>query len=100
MKKFLFLAACVAALAICATSCYKSVVTPLGDDLASFTKKVDKTTECVGVKNTANDVVFIEPIYDVVYYKMDYIIAAQANDFFIFERTGERVFAGLTLRRV
>jgi predicted small secreted protein len=100
MKKILVIAACVAALAFLATSCYQSVVTPLGDDLASFTKKVDQTTEYVGVKNTANGVVLVEPIYEVVYYKMDYIIAAKANDYAIFERTGERVFGNLHINKV
>ena len=91
--------ACIAVLACCATSCYKSVVTPLGDDLASFTKMVDGT-ERVGVKNMANDVVIVEPDYEVVYYKMDYIIAARFNDFFIFERTGERIFADIPISGV
>ena len=100
MKRFFVIVACVAALALCATSCYRSVVTPLGDDLASFTKRVDRVTEYVGVKNTANDVVIVEPVYNVVYYKMDYIIAAEGNDFSIFERTGVRVFAGIPINRV
>lgn len=99
MKKFLLLTACIAALACCMTSCYKSVVTPLGDDLASFTQKVDGT-EYVGVKNTMSDAVLVEPVYEVVYYKMDYIIAAKANDFAIFERTGERVFADVHINKV
>ena len=100
MKKFLFFAACIAALAFFTTSCYQSVVTPLGDDLASFTKKVDKTTEYVGVKNMTNNIVLVEPVYEVVYYAMDYIIAAKANDFAIFERTGERVFPDLKINKI
>ena len=100
MKKFLFLAACVAALAFCATSCYRPVVTPLGDDLASFTKRVDRVTEYVGVKNTATDVIIVEPVYNVVYYKLGYIVAAEGNDFSIFENTGEKMFSGIALNRV
>ena len=99
MKRFLVIAACVAALALCATSCYRSVVTPLGDDLASFTKKVDQT-EYVGVKNTLSGAVLVEPVYEVVAYKMDYIIAAKANDYAIFERTGERVFGNFRINKV
>ena len=99
MKRFL-IAACVAAMAFLASSCYQSVVTPLGDDLASFTKRIDKATEYVGVKNTANDVVLVEPVYEVVYYKADYIIAAKQNKFAIFERTGQRVFEDLQINEV
>lgn len=99
MKKFLFLAACAVALALCATSCYRSKVEPLGDNtnLVSFTKKIDKTTEYVGVKNTLSNVVILEPVYEVVYYKMDYIIAAISNNFSIFDNTGQRVFEDLNI---
>ena len=95
MKKFMF-AACIAALAFFATSCYRSVVTPLGDDLASFTKKVDQT-EYVGVKNTANNVVIIDPVYEIVHYKLGYILAAKNNDFAVFDNTGVRYFENLKI---
>lgn len=100
MKKFLLFAALAAALAFFATSCYQPVVTPLGDDLANFTKKADKTTELVGVKNMANGVVLVEPVYDAVVYKMDYIIAAKDDSYAVFERTGERVFGDLNINKV
>ncbi len=99
MKKFLFFVACAATLAICATSCYQSKVEPLGENtnLVSFTKKIDKTTEYVGVKNTLSNVVIVEPVYEVVYYKLDYIIAAKANNFAIFDNTGQRMFEDLNI---
>jgi len=96
MKRFIFVA-CAAALAFLATSCYQSVVTPLGDDLASFTKRVDKTTELVGVKNTLNNAVVVEPIYEVVHYKYGFIVAAKDNHFAVYDNIGIRYFEDLDI---
>ncbi len=100
MKRFLLITAFVAAVALMATSCYQSVETDLGDNLVSFTKKVDKTTEYVGVKNGLNDVVLVEPIWQKVYYRLGTIIVAKDNNFALYTRTGERLFSDMSIREV
>ena len=99
MKKFL-LATCVAALAFFATSCYQSTVKDLGDGLASFTKYIDKSTEYVGVKNTVDGSVVVEPVYEVVYYEQGIIIAAKANNYSIYNTAGERIFENLKIKEI
>jgi len=99
MKRF-FIAACVAALAFFATSCYQSTVIDLGDGLASFTKRIDESTEYVGVKNTVDKSIVVEPVYEVVHYYQGIIVAAKANNYVVYNTAGERIFENLKIREV
>lgn len=98
MKKIFYLMACVA-IAFCCTSCYQSVVTPLGDGYASFTAKVDGT-ELLGVKVQETETVVVEPCYEVVYYKNGVFLAAQNNKWQIFDTSGQVLCKKITISNV
>lgn len=97
MKNFL-ITACFAVFSVFATSCYHSTVSELGDNLACFTKRIDKTTEVLGVKNTLNNVVMIEPCYQSITYLFETIVAEKDGFCELYSRFGERLFPELKIK--
>lgn len=99
MKSF-FTAALIAVLALFATSCYQPSVIELGDNLAKFSRRVDRTTELFGVKNTFNDVVMIEPVYQDINYSHGLIIASKGDRYDIYSAYGVKEFSHLKIKKV
>ncbi len=99
MKNFV-LTACVAVFALFATSCYQSEVTPIGDNLATFTKRADKNTELVGVKSTFNDVEIVAPIYDEIVYSDRLIVARRGGEYTFYSPYGIKKYEHLKITGV
>lgn len=99
MKRFIIFAVCVIALALMSTSCYKPVVRPLGDGLFSFTKKVNKSRDIYGVKDSTGHVV-LTPVWDRVYYHLGVIVVAKNGLFALYTPEGERIFPQMNFSEV